>query len=69
MDAAEITNDNREVVSEIPKLTSMTGFVSQADVSETVKYQKRISTDVLEVHRVHYELVPCDSENEFVSGS
>ncbi len=69
LDAAQIGNDNSNVVSEIPKLTSLTEFVSQDDVNKAVKYQKRVSIDVVEVHRVHHELVSCDSENEFTQGS
>ena len=62
-------NDFCEVASDIPKPTRLTGFVSPDEVSNDFKYKRRVSIDVYEVHRIHYELITRDSEREYIEVS
>ena len=62
-------NCSNHTLQKLPSTSSVTGFVSQNDVNEHVKYRKRISTEVIEVCRIHHELIPYNNNDEFVPGS
>ena len=60
----EIQSESKPVRAKL--INALTNFIKKDELNQSVKYKKRICTEILEITRVYHEVVPVEESDSLI---